>query len=225
MRVLSAVPVLLVAAALAAGIDRAAAGDISSMRPSAPARLTIRGTGSTISVERAAPAEAPADAPGPSSVLDQAVLMKESGTGDDALVGFLRAHRGEIPPYVDFDSLSALREAGAGRSVVAYLSIVSAVEMGPTGAVGGAHEGPEPEYGNFREEYMTNELPADLAWGSWGWGRGIANGDFGRSRRRDHGPIRGFPKRPGGGPGSAMPRPTPHPVAPAAGVARLRPWR
>jgi hypothetical protein len=228
MRNDSALSRLFLSAAIAvSGIaPLSATPSISSLRPAGPARVTIRGNGNAVSVERGeAAAVVGTDAEEPSSVLEEAIRMKESGAGDDALVQYLRVHRAEIPPYVDLGAVSALQDAGAGRSVVAYLSIVSAVEIGPTGAVGGVHEGPEPEYGHSPEELMTNELPADLAWGGWGWGGGLANGDFGRSRRRDHGPIRGFPKRPGGGLGSAMPRPTPHPTAPAAGAARLRPWR
>ncbi len=224
MRILSGVPGLLVAAVLAAGSDLAAADAISSMQPSAPARLTIRGSGSAISVERTEGAAGADAGEPPSSVLDDAIRMKESGAGDDALVGFLQAHREEIPAFVDFGAVSALRDAGAGRSVVAYLSIVSAVEMGPTGAVGGVHEGYEPAYEHSPEEYMTNELPADLGWGGWGWGSGaVANGNVGRFRRRDLGPIRGFPNRPAGG---LRPHPAPHaamPTMPAVGAARLRP--
>jgi len=230
MRNDSALPRFLLSAALAvSGIaPLRATPSISSLHPAGLARVTIRGNGSAISVERsgASAGDAEAEEPG-SPVLAEAVRLTESGVGDEAIVRYLRANRADIPAFVDFGSMSALRDAGAGRSVVAYLSIVSAVEMGPTGAVGGVHEGPEPEYGHSPEEYMTNELPADLAWGGWGGGGLVASGGRGPHVGHHGGARRGFDRQRGTGfGGPAMPRPAPHPAAtPAPVVSRRLPWR
>jgi hypothetical protein len=170
---------------------------ISSLHRSGSSRVTIRGSGNAISVDRTGSPEEFLDAEEPAStVLDEAIGMKESGTADDALVGYLKAHRAELPALIDFDTLSALRRAGAGRNVVTYLSSVAAVEVGPTGAEGGAREEAEPAYPP--EAAMSNELPADLAWGGWGWGwGGNVNGG-----RRPHVGHHGGAKHDLGRPGS-----------------------
>jgi hypothetical protein len=181
----------------------------------AQSRVTIRGTGNTISVEHAEGAPAPGEPSAPASVLDEAIRMKASGASDEAIIGFLRAHRDLLPPVVDIGAVSALRAAGAGRTVVAYLSSVAAVEVGPTGAEGRSEE---PENAHSPEYAMTNELPADLAWGGgwWGWGGGVANGDLGHNGRlgRNRVPERGFVRRPVHLP-AAGPAPRPAPQLPA----------
>ena len=103
--------------------------------------VTIRGTGKDVSIERT---EMRTEEPKPleigpaPGVLEEAIRKKEKGVTDEALIGFLRAHAAELPSFIDFDSVTRLRSAGAGRSVIAYLAGASAVEIGPTGAVGGA---------------------------------------------------------------------------------------
>ena len=84
--------------------------------------------------------------------------MKEAGTTDAVLLGYLKAHAAELPGLIDFQTVSRLQEAGAGRTVIAYLTTVSAVEIGPTGAVGGPHEEPM-EASVPAEAMMSNELP------------------------------------------------------------------
>ena len=229
MRKLPGIPRLFLAVAIAsAALPVDAATSISSLRRPAPARITIRGSGSAISVDRTGAPEpdVPADESA-SPVLAEAIGLKASGTSDDALVGYLKAHRDELPAFIDFDTLSALRREGAGRTVVAYLSSVSAVEIGPTGAEGGVREEPESGYGPSPEGSMTNELPADLAWGGWAWGGGgIVNGGFGNSHRHGPGMNRGVGHRRGSGPGPATPRPAPHGAgSPAPTVSRRLPWR
>ena len=195
------------------------------MALSASPRVTIRGTGNDISVEHAEAAPTLGETAAPASVLDEAIRLKASGASDEAIVGFLRAHRDLLPTVVDFGTVSALREAGAGRTVVAYLSSVAAVEVGPTGAEGRSEE---PEgYGRPSEYEMTNELPADLAWGGGWWGPGfVANGDFHRGNRLGRGrvPDHGFGKRPvhlpAASPASrpAPPRPAPPPQQAVRGM-------
>jgi hypothetical protein len=99
-------------------------------------RVTIRGTGSDVVIERsAAPVtrrvpEAAALSAGP---LREAIRLKAQGANDTAVIAYLRAHEAELPPVVDSEDVKQLRKAGAGRSVVAYLATVSAVDIGETG--------------------------------------------------------------------------------------------
>lgn len=200
----------------------AAPASLRADSPSAPrgsARVTIRGTGNAISVDRAEPPAAIREAEEPLSALDDAIRMKASGASDEALVGYLRAHRDDLPAVVDRGTVAALRDTGAGRSVIAYLASVAAVEIGPTGAEGRSEE-PEGAYA-AAEPYMSNELPADLAWGGWGWGV-VPNGDFGSRRRspgHGRGPDHGFGNRHGPGHAGApkpMPLPASRPPAPSS---------
>lgn len=163
----------------------------------ARSRITIRGTGSNVTVETAdgAPRSRLTLGPATAPVLAEAVRMKEAGTSDDALVWYLRGHASEIPPFVDYDTVSRLRSAGAGRTVIAYLSGVAAVEIGPTGAVGGPVS--EESVEALPEPEMSNALPIGLAYGFAGPG--------GRGHRR-------FSGRPIGM--RSLSRPTMHPFAP-----------
>jgi len=124
-------------------------------------------------------------------VLEEAIDLKESGTADAALVGYLKAHAAEIPGFVEFDTVARLRDAGAGRTVIAYLATVSAVEIGPTGAAGGAREEP-PESAAPAESAMNNELPASLAYGGFVVGEGRRGGRMHVHGRR-HGAVSSFP--------------------------------
>jgi hypothetical protein len=102
--------------------------------------VTIRGTGKTVEIERnEGPtrnrlSEATAI---PASPLDEAVRLKAQGASDRTVISYLRAHQTELPLVVGSEDVKQLREAGAGKSVVAYLTTVAAVEIGETG------EGPE----------------------------------------------------------------------------------
>ena len=98
-------------------------------------RVTIRGTGSGVRIERT---EAPAAAPPESAVgvygpLDEAVDMKAGGASDSRLIAYLRERQAELPPIIEARDVRRLRRAGAGRSVVAYLATVAAVDIGETG--------------------------------------------------------------------------------------------
>src|SRR6266496_1352212 len=113
----------------------AARGDAQT-RP----RVTIRGTGKSVSIERS---EAPTEKPLSEakaiheSPLGEAVRLKAQGASDRTVISYLRAHATELPPVVDSEDVEQLRKAGAGKSVVAYLTTVAAVDIGETG------EGPE----------------------------------------------------------------------------------
>jgi len=162
--------------------------------PPARSRVTIRGSGNSISVERSDGGVPRLLARGGSrsTVLEEAVDMKAGGAGDAALVGYLKAHAAEIPGLVDFDTVARLRDAGAGRTVIAYLSTVAAVEIGPTGAAGGSRQEP-PESASPAESAMSNELPASLAYGGF-----FVGGGPGARMMRGHGGRHGgisFPPR------------------------------
>jgi len=98
--------------------------------------VTIRGTGKSIAIERnEAPtrkrlSEATAI---PASPLGEAIHLKAQGASDRTVISYLRAHEAEIPLVVGSEDVKQLREAGAGKSVVAYLTTVAAVEIGETG--------------------------------------------------------------------------------------------
>jgi hypothetical protein len=128
-------------------------------------RVTIKGTGNDISIERTEALTTPAKKPelsrsaAASSVLSEALRMKQAGSTDDALVRYLRTHASELPVVVDLDTVSRLRTAGAGKSVIAYLASVAAIEIGDSGAAGGGPvveytSSPEPEYeSGFAAQY------------------------------------------------------------------------
>ena len=102
------------------------------------ARVTIRGTGSTVVIERSEGpirkrlSEAMA-VPVPAGPLAEAVHQKSQGASDAAVISYLRAHAVELPPVVGSEEVKQLRKAGAGKGVVAYLATVAAVDIGETG--------------------------------------------------------------------------------------------
>ena len=110
---------------------------VSGARGDTPGRtrVTIRGTGSDVVIERsAAPARrVPVAAPFSPGPLGEAIRLKASGAGDAAVIAYLRAHEAELPPVVDSEDVKQLRKASAGKSVVAFLATVAAVDIGETG--------------------------------------------------------------------------------------------
>ena len=99
-------------------------------------RVTIRGTGSDVVIERSAASvtkRVPQTAAFPAGPLGEAIRLKSQGAGDAAVIAYLRAHEAELPPVIDSEDVKQLRKAGAGRSVVAYLATVAAVDIGETG--------------------------------------------------------------------------------------------
>jgi hypothetical protein len=109
----------------------AARGDTQSRT-----RVTIRGAGNVVVIERSeAPvrkrvSEATAIPAGP---LGEAVHLKAQGASDSVVIAYLRAHEAEIPPVVGSEDVKKLRKSGAGKSVVAFLASVAAVDIGETG--------------------------------------------------------------------------------------------
>jgi hypothetical protein len=97
--------------------------------------VTIRGRGKIVAIEQS---EAPArkrvsEAAAPGGPLGEAVHLKAQGASDTAVISYLRVHEAELPPVVGSEDLKQLRKAGAGKSVVAYLATLVAVDIGETG--------------------------------------------------------------------------------------------
>lgn len=137
-------------AVIAIGLSVAACADTETHR-----RVTIRGTGSDISVERTETLTTPAQKPelsrasSTSPVLSEAIRMKQSGRTDVAVLAYLRSHASQLPVVIDLDTASGLRRAGAGKPVLAYLASVAAIEIGDSGAAWGppsAETSATPEY-------------------------------------------------------------------------------
>jgi hypothetical protein len=110
----------------------------SSARGDEPVRtrVTIRGTGSDVTIEET---RAPARRRGfqrkavSGDALSEAIRLKTEGVGDGEVLAYLRAHEADLPPIVDVATMTRLRRSGAGKSVAAYLATVAAVDIGETG--------------------------------------------------------------------------------------------
>ncbi len=126
---------LTLAAVLAALPAVAAASDSPGDTPPGRQRVTIRGTGSSVEIERteASARKQPRPAAEPAGVLDQAADLKARGASDAAVVDYLHAHQASLPPIIEARDIRALRKAGAGQSVVTWLTTVAAVDIGETG--------------------------------------------------------------------------------------------
>ena len=66
-------------------------------------------------------------------MLDQAADLKARGASDDDVVDYLHAYQASLPPIIEARDIRTLRKAGAGQSVVTWLSRVAAVDIGETG--------------------------------------------------------------------------------------------
>jgi hypothetical protein len=108
-------------------------------------RVTIHGTGSSLTIDRdQTPVRRHSfpTSPPPSGVLADALRLKAAGADDATLTAYLFAHQAELPPIIDAADVRRLRKAGAGKTVVAFLATVAAVDIGETG------EGREPVSSN-----------------------------------------------------------------------------
>jgi hypothetical protein len=125
-------------------------------RGDAPARtrVTIRGSGSNVTIEKTQASVRRRvfvrNVLSP-DLLDEAIRLKAEGVSDGMLVAYLRAHEAELPPVIEAAAMTRLRKAGAGKAVAAYLVTVAAVDIGETGegwgpAVSNAYS-PEAESG------------------------------------------------------------------------------
>ncbi len=119
-------------------------------------RVTIRGSGNSISIERSETAarRPPSKREQPKGPIQEAIHLKAGGADDASLLAYLRTHQADLPPVVEAEDARRLRKAGAGRAVFAYLATVSAVEIGETG------EGREPEASPEAAASYDYETPA-----------------------------------------------------------------
>lgn len=123
-------------------------------------RVTIKGSGSSIAIERS---EAAARRPVPATEqttgpIREATRLKAGGASDASLLTYLRAHQAELPPVVDAEDARQLRKAGAGKAVFGYLATVAAVEIGETGE-GREPEAPSEAAASYDYETPTYEAP------------------------------------------------------------------
>jgi hypothetical protein len=191
-------------------------------QPPPQTRVTIRGTGGNLTIERTAaplPGRAADRFSGAGSAIREAVRLKTEGLDDEALLSYLRERRADLPRVVDAGDVRRLRAAGAGESVMGYLSSVAALEIGETG------EGRSPAPGI--EPYPGPDLEGayGMAYG-YPLGGGYPIGGYAAFRARGFG-VHGFhgfprPKRfpfHPGRPGFPMRFPR-HPVAPRRPMPR-----
>ncbi|MGE5278106.1 MAG: hypothetical protein ACM3SU_14000 [Acidobacteriota bacterium] len=136
----SAGPVVLVSLAMSGVLA-------AREQPVSQTRVTIRGTGANVTIERTAapfPARAAERLPGAGTPIREAVRLKTEGLDDEALLSYLRERRADLPRIVDASDVRRLRAAGAGESVMDYLSSVAALDVGETGEGGAPAPANEP---------------------------------------------------------------------------------
>jgi len=119
---------------LSAVFGVSARADAPSTRES---RATISGSGNDVTIvyrgdakasgATAAPGHAPAE-----DVLAEAGRLAARGAGDETVIAYLRGQQANVPPIVGTEDVRRLRSAGAGESVIAYLSRVTALDIGET---------------------------------------------------------------------------------------------
>ena len=100
-------------------------------------RATIRGTGKDITIvyrgsAGAAPGPAAKAPPGEDALAD-AVRLAAGGADDASVIAYLFNHQADLPPVVESQAVRQLRRAGAGASVISYLSRLTALDIGETG--------------------------------------------------------------------------------------------
>ncbi len=182
-------------------------------RPPGQTRVTIRGSGTNVRLERApAPAAAPSVEKGAirsrAEVLAEAVRLKTDGFDDATVVDYLRVHRVDLPVVIDLENVRRLRTAGAGESVISYLSTLAALEIGPTG------EGGAPVALSLPEGGSAYGVPYGYFMdGGYSFGGGYVNAPYaGRLGHRGFFPARRFAFHPG--------HPFPRPVFPKVPMHR-----
>ena len=122
--------------ALAALLVLASSSVVRGDAPPTRTRVTIRGSGSNVTIEETkAPVRRPVFERRAVShdALDEAIQLKAQGVSDGMLVAYLRAHEAELPRVIEAAAMTRLRKAGAGKAVAAYLVTVAAVDIGETG--------------------------------------------------------------------------------------------
>jgi len=177
-------------------------------------RAVIRGTGKDVQIVYRAPRTAPLARAAADPVMD-ALRQKRTGATDQTVLAYLDRHRDEMPDIVGADLLRRFRQAGAGDSVIAFLSAKAAVDIGMTaedavgitsipGPEGGAYGGAYPDLVSSGYPFYGGGYGAYGVNGGYGGYRawGMRGGFHGGFHNRN-----AFFIRFGNGFG---PRPTPH---------------
>ena len=120
---------------LSAVFGVSARADAPSPRES---RATISGSGNDVTIVYRGGANATGatatrgQAPAAEDVLAEAGRLATRGAGDETVIAYLRGHQADVPPIVDTADVRRLRSAGAGESVISYLSRLTALDIGET---------------------------------------------------------------------------------------------
>ncbi len=188
-------------------------------------RPVIRGTGKDVQIVYRAPRTAPMARRAADPVTD-ALQQKRAGATDQTVLAYLDHHRDAMPDIVGAGVLQRFRQAGAGDSVIAFLSSNAAVDIGVTAddavAVASLPGPDDGGYGSGYPDLVSSGYPfyggygggygGSGGWGGWGMRRGFFRGNHGFGGRN------GFFFRFGNGFGNGL-GPHPHPLpAPRGGA-------
>jgi len=188
-------------------------------------KVKITGSGNNVVLERHAAPQRPERksepaleaAPGP---IDSAAQMKASGASDAAVIAYLKS-RDDLPTVIAADDVRRLRKAGAGPSVIGWLSRVAALDIGETGegheVAAYAEPAPSMDYGS--QVYDAGYSAPYYYGGGYYPGGGYAPSRFHRFGRVSH-PI-ALPRTAAGHPAAHVARPAPH-VSRITGVPARR---
>jgi len=124
------------------------AASLPAQTPAGHTKVTIRGSGSEVTIEKSpsAPAEhrsnalsrslfpqtAPSSA-GSEGIVGEVVRLKSAGADDSMALAYLRLHQSELPSFITAEDVQALRKAGVGKPFLIALTTLSAVDIGKTG--------------------------------------------------------------------------------------------
>jgi hypothetical protein len=120
---------------------------LPAQTPAGRTKVTIRGSGSDVTIEKtpSAPAEhhnafsrslfpqAAPSAAGSESVVGEVVRLKSAGADDSMALAYLRLHQSEVPSVITAEDVQTLRKAGVGKPFLLALTTLSAVDIGKTG--------------------------------------------------------------------------------------------
>jgi hypothetical protein len=156
-------------------------------------RAVIRGTGSDVRIVYEAPPAPRLGRAVPSDPIAEALHRKASGEDDASVVAFLRQHQADLPAAIDSDVVREFRRAGAGDSVVGFLSAHMALDIGVTAESVSRGAAPGPA-----EMQLPGDAYGDLAGSGYpfygsGYGYGGSGYALRGGRRGSLGPRLGFP--------------------------------
>lgn len=123
------------------------AASLPAQTPAGRTKVTIRGSGSDVTIEKTPSAaaehrsvvsrspflETAAPASGSEGVVGEVVRLKSAGADDSMALAYLRLHQSELPPVITAEDVQALRKAGVGKPFLLALTTLSAVDIGKTG--------------------------------------------------------------------------------------------